>query len=97
MPTWVQVLLAAAVLAIAYGGFAVLIGRLCGLNDNGGMRAVGRASERVLTLGADRRLDAEREGHYEQMDAMARARARGDSNVVELRPRPASARGGWAA
>lgn len=94
-----DVVLAALVIAgviIGYGGFAVAVGRFCGMNDRDELRIGARISDRALRLG-DRQAEIARDRHYADMDAMARARARGDANVVELRPRPASPRGGFAA
>jgi len=97
MPTWMQVVLIAVVVAAVSGGFATLVGRFCGLNDRGEMRAGSRIADRALLIGSpDGHLEAGRRAYYDEQDAMARARARGDSNVVERRP-DCSTRGGRAA
>lgn len=87
---------AITVAVIAIVGALALVCSTNTVDEEREMRFGSRISERALRLG-DRQIEISRERHYADMDAMARARARGDENIVEMRPRPASPRGGWAA
>lgn len=98
MPTPVEAVAVGVLLAVAYGAFFLVVAAICGTNTKTErrerLRPAGRLAESALTF-PDRQLDADREQHYADMGTMARARMRGDRNLVETPP--ASARRGRAA